>query len=170
MFKLGKDIEVKPIKLENKYSTKELNDIYTKVNELLYFYSTLYITTKAKQYIIKRIVEWGNELKDIVWPMSKGKRREELRNKMGVIYKALVQYNPNEDKDKEIAIEFNMNKYLTSRFIYDKQNGMTEEIAFKWIKTIRQFAQTNRVDNNLISVQNECLDWLKVKETINYES
>lgn len=166
MFKLGKDIEVKPIKLENKYSTKELNDIYTKVNELLYFYSTLYITEKAKQYIIKRIVELGNELKDIVWPMSKGKRREELRNKMGVIYKALVQYNPNEDKDRKYTIEYNMNKYLTSRFLYDKQNEMTEEIAFKWIKTIRQFAQTNRVDNNLISVQNECLEYLRINKTL----
>lgn len=166
MFKLGKDIDVTPIKLENKYSTKELNELYLMINELLYFYSTLYITPTTKSYLIDKIVEYGNQLKNITWPMNKGKRKDELRTKLGVIYKSLLSYYPNDTSDRIWSIEFNMNKYITSKFLKDKQNGMTDDIAFKYIKTIRQFATTYKVASNLISVQNECLDYLKVKETL----
>lgn len=166
MFKLGKDIDVTPIKLENKYSTKELNELYLKINELLYFYSTLYITPTTKTYLIDKIVEYGNQLKNITWPMNKGKRKDELRTKLGVVYKSLSSYYPNDTSDRIWSIEFNMNKYITSKFLKDKQNGMTDDIAFKYIKTIRQFATTYKVASNLISVQNECLDYLKVKETL----
>ena len=76
MVKLGKDIDVMPIKLVNKYSTKELNELYLKINELLYFYSTLYITPKTQAYLINKIVEYGKQLKNITWPMNKGERKE----------------------------------------------------------------------------------------------
>lgn len=166
-YSLGKDIGLVPIKLENKYSTKELNEIHLKANELLYFYSTLYITDKAKEYLINKIIELGNELKSIDWPLSKGKRKEEFRTKLGIIYKSLLNYKTNGDKDRLYMIESNMNKYLTSRFLKEKkENRFTEDIAFKWIKIIRQFALTYRVDINLVGVQDECLEWLKVKMTL----
>lgn len=165
-YSLGKDIGIAPIKLENKYSTKELNQIHLKVNELLYFYSTLFITDKAKEYLLEKIVQLGNELKTIDWPLSKGKRKEELRAKLGEVYKSLLNYKTNGDKDRLYMIESNMNKYLTSRFLKDKKLLLTDDVAFKWIKIIRQFALTYRVDSNLVSVQNECLEWLKVKKTL----
>lgn len=165
-YSLGKDIGIAPIKLENKYSTKELNEIHLKVNELLYFYSTLFITDKAKEYLLEKIVQLGNELKSIVWPLSKGKRKEEFRTKLGEIYKSLLDYKTNGDKDRLYMIESNMNKYLTSRFLKDKNLLLTDDVAFKWIKIIRQFALTYRVDSNLVGVQNECLEWLKVKKTL----
>lgn len=165
-YSLGKDIGIAPIKLENKYSTKELNEIHLKVNELLYFYSTLFITDKAKEYLLEKIVQLGNELKTIDWPLSKGKRKEELRAKLGEVYKSLLNYKTNGDKDRLYMIESNMNKYLTSRFLKDKNLLLTDDVAFKWIKIIRQFALTYRVDSNLVGVQNECLEWLIVKKTL----
>lgn len=166
MVRLGKDIDVMPIKLVNKYSTKELNELYLKINELLYFYSTLYITPKTQAYLINKIVEYGKQLKNITWPMNKGERKNELRTKLGIVYKALSSYYPTETYERIQSVENNMNKYITSKFLKDKQNGMTDDIAFKYIKTIRQFAITYKVASNLISVQNECLDYLKVKETL----
>lgn len=165
-YSLGKDIGLVPIKLENKYSTKELNEIHLKANELFYFYSTLYITDKTKEYLLEKIVQLGNELKNIDWPLSKGKRKEEFRTKLGEIYKSLLNYKTNGDKDRLYMIESNMNKYLTSRFLKDKNLLLTDDVAFKWIKIIRQFALTYRVDSNLVGVQNECLEWLKVKKTL----
>lgn len=165
-YSLGKDIGLMPIKLENKYSTKELNEIHLKANELFYFYSTLFITDKAKEYLLEKILQLGNELKNIDWPLSKGKRKEEFRTKLGEIYKSLLNYKTNGDKDRLYMIESNMNKYLTSRFLKDKKLLLTDDVAFKWIKIIRQFALTYRVDSNLVSVQNECLEWLIVKKTL----
>lgn len=163
-YSIGKDIGITPIKLENKYSTKELNEIHLKANELFYFYSTLYITPFVKTYLLEKIVQLGNELKSIDWPLAKGKRKEEFRTKLGEIYKSLLKYYPDGDKKE---IEEKMNKYLTSRFLKEKkENRFTEDIAFKWIKIIRQFALTYSVDSNLVGVQNECLEWLKVKQTL----
>lgn len=165
--KLGKDLGISPLKFSNKYSTKELEELIKKLQDILYFFSTLYITQKAKDYLLEKLIEIGKATNDIVWPIEKGKRKEELRKKLTELYYSIKNYCPTNDYSKTCVFEWKMNQYLTSRFINEKKvAGMTDDFAIKWIKLIKQFFRIYGVNKCLKSCYDECLKHLNVWITL----
>ena len=164
-FKLGKELGVLPLKFISKYSTKELEELIKEANDLLYFFSTLFITFEAKLFIQEKLIEIGTRLKDINWPIAKGKRKEEFREKLLEIYSKVLRYSVTNDSAYTRSIIDSMNSYLVSSFIYDKKtNGINEEMVFKWLKKIKLFSEVYAVKENLLSVQKECLDFWKISK------
>ena len=63
--KLGKELGIIPIKLNTKYSNKEIDSILERVNEILYFFNFLYYNSRVAEYVKQNIANLGQQLKNI---------------------------------------------------------------------------------------------------------
>lgn len=169
IIKFGKDINIIPIKLKNKNTTKELEEILYGVNDILYEFSYLYITNTAKEYIMNKLVEYGKQLNNIYWPLTKGtgksSRKEELRTKMLDVYKSLQSYLPSSQSSNK---QIDSNHFLVSLFLKEKKNnnGLNDDIAIKWIKKLKLISSCYGITQTLKSVNDECLNHFQIKQTI----
>lgn len=157
----GKQLGISPIHLENKYSNKEIDSVLYKVNDLLYFFCTLYINTKALSYIINKLIEYGNDLNNInnfTVGDKKIDRKKELQSKMRELYKKLKSESLNIHNDEYFNnLVEKMGKYRLSRFIKDKQNGLTDEQIWKYIRENKIFYEVYGQDKSVKSIQDELL-------------
>lgn len=128
MWKQGKDIGITPIKLENKPTTKELDDCIFQTNDLLYFWSGRYISPAARETILSEIVEIGSSIPKSL-PQDKAKRQMETLSKLRQIYRTVQKYSPDRYEDNAEAIQKMLN-YQVSNFIRNKQN-LTDEDKLK---------------------------------------
>lgn len=159
--KLGKDIGISPIQLKEKYSNKEIDQVLYNINDLLYFFCTLYINTKALSYIINKLIEYGNDLNNInnfTVGDKKIDRKKELQSKMRELYKKLKSESLNIHNDEYFNnLVEKMGKYRLSRFLKDKQNGLTDEQIWKYIKDNKIFYEVYGQDKSVKSIQDELL-------------
>lgn len=160
-----KDLSVNPIKLENKYGNKEIDNILHKANDLLFFFNLLYITDTAKSYILTQIKILGTELNGISMSMAQksSSRKEELRTKLLDIYQKLNSYNPPSDNDINVVgtVE-KMNRMQVAMFLKEKKEGLDNEKKFEWLRKIQMFSNAYDVSDGLKSVNNEILDGFKI--------
>lgn len=155
----GKELGIYPIHLENKYSNKEIDTVLYKLNDLLYFFCTLYINTKALSYIINKLIEYGNDLNninDFTVGDKKIDRKKELQSKMRELYMNLKHQSIHNDEYFGNLIE-KMGKYRLSRFLKDKQNGLTDEQIWKYIRENKMFYEVYGQDKSVKSIQDELL-------------
>lgn len=155
----GKDLGISPIHLENKYSNKEIDAVFYKVNDLLYFFCTLYISMEAKTYVIKKLIEYGNELNNInnfTVGDRKIDRKKELLSKMRELYTNL-KHNHIHNDDFFSDLVKSMGKYRLSKFLKDKEEGLTDEQIWKWIKENKIFTDVYGLDKSVKSIQDELL-------------
>lgn len=157
--KLGKDIGISPIHLKEKYSNKEIDQVLYNINDVLYFFNTLYINSKARQYIMDKLVEYGNDLNNInnfTVGDKKIERKKELLKKMRELYSSLKSNYIFDDEYFNNLVE-KMGKYRLSRFIKDKQNGLTDEQIWKYIRENKIFYEVYGQDKSVKSIQDELL-------------
>lgn len=157
-----KDLGISPIKLENKYGNKDIDNILHKANDLLFFFNLLYITETAKSYIQTQIKILGTDLKNISMSMAQksSSRKDELRAKLLDVYSKLNSYYPPSDNDiNVIAVVEKMNRMQVAMYLKQKKETvMTDEDRFEWISKIKMFSKAYDVDKSLTSVMNELLD------------
>lgn len=160
-----KDLGVNPIKLDNKYGNKEIDNILHKANDLLYFFNLLYITDTAKTYIQSQIKILGTDLKNVSMSMAQksSSRKEELRTKLLDIYQKLNGYYPPSDNDiNVVSIVEKMNRMQVAMFLKEKKEGLDNEKKFEWLRKIQMFSNAYDVSDGLKSVNNEILDSFKI--------
>lgn len=160
-----KDLGVNPIKLDNKYGNKEIDNILHKANDLLYFFNLLYITDTAKTYIQSQIKILGTDLKNVSMSMAQksSSRKEELRTKLLDIYQKLNGYNPPSDNDiNVVGIVEKMNRMQVAMFLKEKKEGLDNEKKFEWLRKIQMFSNAYDVSDGLKSVNNEILGSFKI--------
>ena len=160
-----KDLGINPIKLENKYGNKEIDNILHKANDLLYFFNLLYITDTAKTYIQSQIKVLGTDLKNVSMSMAQksSSRKEELRTKLLDIYQKLNSYNPPSDNDiNVVSIVEKMNRMQVAMFLKEKKEGLDNEKKFEWLRKIQMFSNAYDVSDGLKSVNNEILGSFKI--------
>lgn len=135
---LGNSIGVKPIKLECKYSNKEIDEIYHNINDYLFYFAYLYITPKARDFLLSEIVKAGTALAQVSITCGDNKlnRRKELQDKLREIYKSLKAYHPVEEE----GIVEGMAKGRLARWIKEKDK-VTEEESIKWMKENKLFTK-----------------------------
>lgn len=155
----GKQLGISPIHLENKYSNKEIDSVLYKVNDLLYFFCTLYINTKALSYIINKLIEYGNDLNNInnfTVGDKKIDRKKELQSKMRELYKKLKSESLNIHNDEYFNnLVEKMGKYRLSRFLKDKESGKVDE--WKYIQENKLFTDVYGKNDSVKSIQDELL-------------
>lgn len=161
-----KDLGISPIKLDNKYGNKDIDNILHKANDLLYFFNLLYITETAKAYIQNQIKILGTDLKNVSMSMAQksSSRKDELRTKLLDIYQKLNSYCPPSDNDINVvnAVE-KMNRMQVAMYLKQKKETiMTDEDRFEWIRKIKMFSKAYDADKSLISVMNEILDSFRI--------
>ena len=160
-----KDLGINPIKLENKYGNKEIDNILHKANDLLYFFNLLYITDTSKTYIQSQIKVLGTDLKNVSMSMAQksSSRKEELRTKLLDIYQKLNSYNPPSDNDiNVVSIVEKMNRMQVAMFLKEKKEGLDNEKKFEWLRKIQMFSNAYDVSDGLKSVNNEILGSFKI--------
>lgn len=160
-----KDLGINPIKLDNKYGNKEIDNILHKANDLLYFFNLLYITDTAKTYIQSQIKVLGTDLKNVSMSMAQksSSRKEELRTKLLDIYQKLNSYNPPSDNDiNVVGIVEKMNRMQVAMFLKEKKEGLDSEKKFEWLRKIQMFSNAYDVSDELKSVNNEILGSFKI--------
>ena len=160
-----KDLGVNPIKLDNKYGNKEIDNILHKANDLLYFFNLLYITDTAKTYIQSQIKILGTDLKNVSMSLAQksSSRKDELRTKLLDIYQKLNSYNPPSDNDiNVVGIVEKMNRMQVAMFLKEKKEGLDNEKKFEWLRKIQMFSNAYDVSDGLKSVNNEILDSFKI--------
>ena len=160
-----KDLGVNPIKLDNKYGNKEIDNILHKANDLLFFFNLLYITDTAKTYIQSQIKILGTDLKNVSMSMAQksSSRKEELRTKLLDIYQKLNGYYPPSDNDiNVVSIVEKMNRMQVAMFLKEKKEGLDNEKKFEWLRKIQMFSNAYDVSDGLKSVNNEILDSFKI--------
>lgn len=149
---LGKTIGVSPIKLENKYSIKEIDDILYEINDILYFFNNKYINKKAKDYIKEKVTVLGKKLNVVPTNGDRTQRKAELLNKMRNVYSALSKYIP-DDNPQQVA---NMCKFILAMYIKNKET-MSEEDMFKTLKDNVLFTNIYGYSEKIDSIQREIL-------------
>lgn len=160
-----KDLGINPIKLDNKYGNKEIDNILHKANDLLYFFNLLYTTETAKTYIQSQIKILGTDLKNVSMSMAQksSSRKEELRTKLLDIYQKLNSYNPPSDNDiNVIGTVEKMNRMQVAMFLKEKKEGLDNEKKFEWLRKIQMFSNAYDVSDGLKSVNNEILGSFKI--------
>ena len=161
-----KDLGINPIKLENKYGNKEVDDILHKANDLLFFFNLLYITETAKAYIQSQIKILGTDLKNINIQMAQksSSRKDELRAKLLDIYQKLNSYYPPSDNDiNVVGIVGKMNRMQVAMYLKQKKESiMTDEDRFEWIRKIQMFSKAYDISDGLKSVNKEILDSYRI--------
>lgn len=160
-----KDLGINPIKLDNKYGNKEIDNILHKANDLLFFFNLLYITDTAKTYIQSKIKILGTDLKNVSMSMAQksSSRKEELRTKLLDIYQKLNGYYPPSDNDiNVVSIVEKMNRMQVAMFLKEKKEGLDNEKKFEWLRKIQMFSNAYDVSDGLKSVNNEILDSFKI--------
>lgn len=160
-----KDLGINPIKLDSKYSNKEIDNILHKANDLLYFFNLLYITDTAKTYIQSQIKVLGTDLKNVSMSIAQksSSRKEELRIKLLDIYQKLNSYNPPSDNDiNVVGIVEKMNRMQVAMFLKEKKEGLDNEKKFEWLRKIQMFSNAYDVSDGLKSVNNEILGSFKI--------
>ena len=160
-----KDLGINPIKLDNKYGNKEIDNILHKANDLLFFFNLLYITDTAKTYIQSQIKILGTDLKNVSMSLAQksSSRKEELRTKLLDIYQKLNSYNPPSDNDiNVVGIVEKMNRMQVAMFLKEKKEGLDNEKKFEWLRKIQMFSNAYDVSDGLKSVNNEILGSFKI--------
>lgn len=160
-----KDLGINPIKLDNKYGNKEIDNILHKANDLLYFFNLLYITDTAKTYIQSQIKVLGTDLKNVSMSIvqKSSSRKDELRTKLLDIYQKLNSYNPPSDNDiNVVGIVEKMNRMQVAMFLKEKKEGLDNEKKFEWLRKIQMFSNAYDVSDGLKSVNNEILGSFKI--------
>lgn len=153
--KLGKDIGISPIHLKEKYSNKEIDQVLYNINDVLYFFNTLYINSKARQYIMDKLIEYGNDLNNInnfTVGDKKIDRKKELLSKMRELYSSLKSNIIFDDEYFSNLVE-KMGKYRLSRFIKDKESGKVDE--WKYIQENKLFVDVYGKNHSVKSIQDE---------------
>lgn len=159
-FKRLKDLDVLPIKLENKFGCKEVDSIHRKINDIIYFFNFFFITESARKFLLDIITECGTELKKINEPLAKASssRKKELREKLLNYYNIILHYSPPSDNDTNVqASVVKMNKMVVAQFLKDKQEGLDDEKVINWLRKIKYFAKVYQPTDSLIMVNNELL-------------
>lgn len=154
--KKGKEIGVRPIKLENKFSNRVLDAIQSETNSMLFDYCLLYMTNGMKEYLLQRLSEFGERLQEI----PSNPRKEELLTKMREIYRELKGYYSDDDRETIRR----MNGFLVSEFLREKNDGLTEEVAVKWLRRIKTLSNLMPIERNLLGVHKECLEYFSIGE------
>ena len=159
-----KDIEVRPISnLKEKCSSKELDEILYRINDILYFITNFYVTDESKEFLKKELVKAGTAIKKLSFTREDKKilRKNEILERLRKMYSNVeCSYNP-------FLTETHMKKmcdYLTALFLKEKKNDeLTEERKIEWIKRIKMFSKCYVVYKNVEGVQNELLKYFEVK-------
>ena len=168
-FKTGKELGLKPIKLNTKGSTKELDDLHKEINETLYFYYMFKINPLTQLHLLDTVTGIGETVGKIVWPKDKGERRNELLKVLREYYKALKQYNPPTDKQEVEENDKRVSGFLVSSYLKEKKQALwnieadEDEFFIGWLKKLRIFCRTYTPSKTLISVYEEIIDRLKYK-------
>lgn len=156
---LGKTIGIKLIKLENKYSIKEIDDILYEINDILYFFCNKYINKKAKDYIKEKVTILGKKLNNVPTNGNKTQRKAELLDKMREVYKSLSVYIP-DDNPQQIE---NMAKYVMAMFVKNK-GTMTEDDRIKLMKDNVLFTKIYGYNERISSIQRDLLKYFVIGE------
>lgn len=167
--KRGSEIGITPIKGINvRNSCKEIEEILYDINDKLYFFSTLYISNKVKNYILEEIEKAGNKLKNLSLPLASKsiEKKKEIINKLRESYVKIREYNDYDSIKDNMSKEEKMSAYFVARFIKDKNEGLlTVEKRLKWIKDIKFYSNFYCISSSLESVQKELLDYFLVKKS-----
>lgn len=159
-FKRLKDLNVLPIKLENKFGCKEVDSIHRKINDIIYFFNFFFITEGARTFLLNTIKECGTELNSINESLAKASssRKKELREKLLNYYNIILHYSPPSSNDINVITSVEkMNKMVVAQYLKDKKDGMDEEKIFKWLRKIKWFSNAYQTTDGLKSVNNELL-------------
>lgn len=150
-----KEIGLPPIKLKNKYGDKNIDNILKEINELLYFFNYKYVNQTAKEYLLKMLIQFGIELKNIDQPLAKksSSKKDELIEILRKYYTTLRIYYPDED----IELEQKMSKMMVAQYIRHKKEGFKFRDYLDWLYNIKLFASLYTVTDSLRSVQNEII-------------
>ena len=160
MGKLFRELEIQPIKLESKFGTKEMSTFYKEMNNLLYFFSTLYISPKSKDYLMKEVEKTGKAINKLTVPSSKIKYRDELLSKLRTIYQRLKYFTP-EDMDN---ITFDkQSKFVLAKFLKQKrENGLSIEDKMKWLENNLIYTNIYGFSPSVASIQDEIIKKFKI--------
>ena len=153
--KTGKEIGLLPIKLKNKYGSKEIDNLQKEINELLYFFYFKYVNKTAKNYLLQMLIQFGIDLKNIDQPLAKksSSKKDELIEILRKYYTTLKAYYPDED----IELEQKMSKMVVSQYLKAKKEGFPFKDYLEWLYNIKLFASLYTVTDSLKSVQKEII-------------
>ena len=159
MLKLGKDVGVVPIKLQNHITNKEIDEILYQANDILYFFSRCYITANVKEFIVKRLWNLTMMLTNINLQVGDKKliRREEIRNAFKMIIDSLNRYDANCDRVELQDTLDKMYKFRVANYLRAK-DGMKMEARLKLIKENWTFFKFYGCNDTYKSVQAELLN------------
>lgn len=160
------DRQVEPIKgLKVHYTTKEMDDILYRINDILYLFKNLPVLPEARTFLKEKITEAGTELKKLSFTLydKKIERKNEILSRLRDLYSKVNEssFYPSADEYKQIVDK--TNKYLTALYIKDKkEDNLTEDKQIEWIKKLKLFASVYPACKNLESVQTELLQNFRI--------
>lgn len=161
-----RDLEIHCIVPDNKYSNKQIDNILSGINSIIYFFYFLYINTRAKETILSDFRRLGKELSEISLPKGddgKIKRKNELLSKLRNYYKKLNSYVPDDNED---TIK-RTNQYLVSQFIKEKkEKELTEldDFYMEWLRKTKDFSRCYNTTLSLKTVNKECQNWFNIND------
>ena len=163
-FKTGKEIVLHPIKLKERGFEREIDELQTEINGILFFYYTLKINPLTKNFLLNELKRIGESVKDVE---SKGKRKEELLGVLRNYYRILNQYVPQTDRNSILDNDKRVSKYLVSRYLTEKDKfgrdaTPSEDFCFNWLKKIRKFVKTYVPSRSLLKTYKELAGYIEL--------
>lgn len=165
--KIGKNIGVAPIKLQNHKSCKEIDEILYEVNDLLYFFSFLYLNSSARATILSSLKTNAEKLKALSFPRASSTewnaRRDEILEKMREIYKSVEKEVSYDDDVNWNACLIKMAKMKMSMFLKNKQeNKLDDKTIYNWLTDNLYFTKVYGVTPQIKSIQDELLNHFRI--------
>lgn len=163
-YNFGKTIGVEPItNLKNKYSNYGIDKALYDINDTLYFFKNLYITSKAKKYLMEKITAVATELNNLELEEKKKARRNEIVDRLREIYKG-VSKQPNMDDERFPKLVGDMGKFRLAIFLKDKENDrLNKNLTIKYLYENLLFTQIYGKEEHVQSIQKELLNNFDIK-------
>ena len=157
--KTGKDLGIMPLKLQNKVSNKELDELFNNIQDEIYFFGLLYYNKSVKQYMMDKLTDVGKKISQLSVNEMVGKRKQELLQVLRKYYQILKKY----EVDDDIEQEAKMSKFQVSMFLREKQTPVEfEEFYIKWLKKLHKLNTFYVLGDSLKSVNKECIQYFEL--------
>lgn len=139
MLKLGRDINLKPLKCVHKEGSEKLRDLHYKINAVLYLASGKFIDQKLANTLYTDLCALGVELDELDVPETARPKKIELLGKLREVCLSLKTYRkqPQTAADAE-NMQKAINWYIANYIKSKKEDSFTPAVALEFLKESRR--------------------------------
>lgn len=158
--KRGEELQIKPIRCENKQGNDCLKQYVYSLNDILFPLSKRYISSGARNRLMTKLTHICKELSTTEVPPNCLPKKNEILDKCRTMYKALRNYESDDNEyQRQSVVKYQLSQYL-------KNKPQDDEEILKTLNSNKEIAEDYGTTPAFIKMQEELLQNIEHKYKI----